>query len=36
MKRIFALLLALTLLLTGCGRQEPQIAEQTAPPPMQT
>ena len=36
MKRIFALLLAVTLLLTGCGRQEPQIAEQTAPPPMQT
>lgn len=36
MKRIFALLLALTLLLTGCGRQEPQIAEQTAPPPLET
>ena len=36
MKRIFALLLAVTLLLTGCGRQEPQIAEQTAPPPLQT
>ena len=36
MKRIFALLLALTLLLTGCGRQEPQIAEQTVPPPLET
>lgn len=36
MKRIFVLLLALTLLLTGCGRQEPQIAEQTVPPPLET